>query len=337
MSGSSNSGHPDRDGVDDRRATILQAVVQQYIETSQPVSSSTIAGGVQASSATVRSEMAALEREGFLHQPHTSAGRVPTDRGYRFFVDHLEGPGRLGRAQQQNVREFFAKASGEIEQMLHETGRLLTDLTGAAAVVVGPTHETTTVRSAQIVSLSPRNALVVVVLSDGTVEKFSIDLPTDTSESTIAEASQQLSQRCNGRSLQGVDTKHRNAITALALQAMNARATSERGVYVGGASQLAGAFEAIETVRNVISILEQQYVVVTLVRDLLDRGVTVSIGGENGLQPLAHCSLVVAPTLVDGKPQGSVAILGPTRMDYGQAMAAVSVVSKQLGERLGEN
>ena len=95
---------------DDRRATILQAVVQQYIETSQPVSSSTIAGGVQASSATVRSEMAALEREGFLQQPHTSAGRIPTDQGYRFFVDHLEGPGRLGRTQQQNVREFFCKS-----------------------------------------------------------------------------------------------------------------------------------------------------------------------------------------------------------------------------------
>jgi len=323
--------------IDDRRAAILQAVVQQYIETSQPVSSSTIAGGVQASSATVRSEMAALEREGYLQQPHTSAGRVPTDMGYRFFVDHLDGPGRLGRTQQQNVREFFAKASGEIEQMLHETGRLLTNLTGAAAVVVGPTHETTTVRSAQIVSLSQRNALVVVVLSDGSVEKFLFDLTSDASETAIADASQQLSLHCNGRSLGSIESTHADAITTLALQAMQTGATTERGVYVGGASQLASAFEAVDTVRNVISILEQQYVVVTLIRDLLDRGVTVSIGGEHNLQPLAHCSLVVAPTLVDGEPQGSVAILGPTRMDYGQAMAAVSVVSKQLGERLGDN
>lgn len=323
--------------IDDRRAAILQAVVQQYIETSQPVSSSTIAGGVQASSATVRSEMAALEREGYLHQPHTSAGRVPTDMGYRFFVDHLDGPGRLGRAQQQNVREFFAKASGELEQMLHETGKLLTNLTGAAAVVVGPGHESTSVRSAQIVSLSQRNALVVVVLSDGSVEKFALDLPVDASEQEIADASLQLAQHCNNKVLGTLAANHQNPITTLALQAMQARTTSERGVYVGGASQLAGAFDAVETVRNVLSILEQQYVVVTLVRDLLDRGVTVSIGGEHNLLPLAHCSLVVAPTLVDGEPQGSVAILGPTRMDYGQAMAAVTVVSKQLGERLGDN
>jgi heat-inducible transcriptional repressor len=323
--------------IDDRRAAILQAVVQQYIETSQPVSSSTVAGGVQASSATVRSEMAALEREGYLHQPHTSAGRVPTDQGYRFFVDRLDGPGRLGRAQQQNVREFFAKASGEIEQMLHETGQLLTDLTGAAAVVVGPTPDTNRVRSAQIVSLSPRNAIVVVVLSDGSIEKFSLDLPDDTGDDAVADASMRLAQHCAGKAMADLGTEHPDVITALALRSMQIPAKSERGVYVGGASRLAGAFEAVETVRNVISILEQQYVVVTLIRDLLDRGVTVSIGGEHNLQPLAHCSLVVAPTLVDGKPQGSVAILGPTRMDYGQALAAVSVVSKQLGERLGDS
>src|SRR5215210_4489662 len=99
--------------VDDRRAAILRAVVQQYIETSQPVSSSTVAGAdeVQASSATVRSEMAALEREGYLQQPHTSAGRIPTDRGYRFFVDQLNQPGQLGAAQQQDVRKFFQKAT----------------------------------------------------------------------------------------------------------------------------------------------------------------------------------------------------------------------------------
>lgn len=320
--------------IDDRRAAILQAVVQQYIETSQPVSSSTIAGGVQTSSATVRSEMAALEREGYLQQPHTSAGRVPTDMGYRFFVDNLQGPGRLGRSQQQNVREFFAKASGEIEQMLHETGRLLTNLTGAAAVVVGPQHDSTSIRSAQIVLLAPRHALVVVVLSDGSVEKFSLDVPSEITDEAIATSSSLLSEHCNGLALRHVDADHRDPITSLALQAMQSQTKTERGVYVGGASQLAGAFEAVDTVRNVISILEQQYVVVTLIRDLLDRGVTVSIGGEHNLQPLAHCSLVVAPTLVDGEPQGSIAILGPTRMDYGQAMAAVTVVSKQLGERL---
>lgn len=325
--------------IDDRRAAILQAVVRQYIETSQPVSSATVAGGVKASSATVRTEMAALERDGYLHQPHTSAGRVPTDAGYRFFVDHLNPPRQLGAAQQQDVRAFFAKASGEIEEMLHETGRLLTKLTGAAAVVVGPDHEANSIRSAQIVSLSQKHGVVVVVLSDGSVEKFSVELPENSSELAVSQASAELSKHCNGKTLASAtkDANHKSSIVEAALMAMRATDKTDRGVYVGGASELAGAFEAVETVRNVISILEQQYVVVTLIRDLMDRGVSVSIGNEHRVQPLAHCSLVVAPTLVDGEPHGSVAILGPTRMDYGQAMAAVTVVSKKLGERLGDS
>ena len=106
-------------------------------------------------------------------------------------------------------------------------------------------------------------------------------------------------------------------------------------VFVGGASRLAGSFDAVEVVSGVLTVLEQQYIVVTLMRDLLDRGISVSIGAENNLQSLAQCSLIVAPTMVDGEHRGSVAVLGPTRMDYSGAMAAVTVVSQRLGERLG--
>ncbi len=331
--------------VDDRRAAILRAVVQQYIETSQPVSSSHVAdvAGVQASSATIRGEMAALEREGFLQQPHTSAGRIPTDRGYRFFVDQLNEPGQLDESKAQDVRVFFNKASGEIEQMLHQTGRLLSNLTGAAAVVVGPDHETTKVRSVQLVALNTRTALAVVVYSNGSVEKRTIELDDNTSDATVSAAGVRLMQHLDGQSLfdAGDPTAANNAgvdeLVAKTLRAL--RSEHEQGgdnVFVGGASRLAASFEAVETVRNVLTILEQQYVVVTLIRDLLDRGMSVSIGEENKLVPLAQCSLVVAPTLIEGENRGSIAILGPTRMDYGQAMAAVSVVSRHLSERLSE-
>jgi len=333
--------------VDDRRAAILRAVVQQYIETSQPVSSSHVAevSGVQASSATVRSEMAALERDGFLQQPHTSAGRIPTDRGYRFFVDAMAAPGKLDPAKANDVRTFFNKASGEIEQMLHETGRLLSNLTGAAAVVVGPDHETNKVRSVQLVTLGPRTALAVVVYSNGSVEKRSITLDDNTSEATVAAASAHLMSHLTNKALFDAGTilpttnANVDALVNKTLGALQVTKVEEAGdnVFVGGASRLAQSFEAVDTVRNVLSILEQQYVVVTLIRDLLDRGVTVSIGEEHNLRPLAHCSLVVAPTMIEGEQRGSVAILGPTRMDYGQAMAAVTVVSKRLGERLSES
>src|SRR5947207_12224168 len=144
--------------LDDRKAAVLRAVVREYIETAQPVGSTHVARTTDlgVSPATVRNEMALLERDGYLTQPHTSAGRVPTDKGYRFFVDQLTTPGALPPVQRQQVREFFARAHGEIEQMLHDTSRLLSNLTDYAAVIVAPALEGAVVRSVQLVGLTPR-------------------------------------------------------------------------------------------------------------------------------------------------------------------------------------
>src|SRR3954462_6820990 len=139
--------------LDERKAAILRAVVEEYIETAQPVGSGHIAPAVNVSSATVRNEMVALEHEGYLRQPHTSAGRVPTDKGYRYFVDSLRGPGQLGTAQVQQGWAFFAKAHGELEQMRSDTGRLMSALTAHTAVVVGRPADTARIRSVQLVAL----------------------------------------------------------------------------------------------------------------------------------------------------------------------------------------
>src|ERR1700728_630614 len=189
--------------LNDRRAAILEAVVTEYIGTAEPVGSSHVANapGVQVSSATVRSEMVALEREGYLVQPHTSAGRIPTDKGYRFFVDQLTGPGVLGPSQRKQVSQFFEQVHGEMETVLERASGLLSELTSYAAVVVGPSHDTATIRSMQLVGLSPQHALLVVVLSDGAVEKRTIDLETETSDETLARAGTLLSAHLVGRTL----------------------------------------------------------------------------------------------------------------------------------------
>src|SRR6202522_120372 len=176
--------------LNERQAAILEAVVTEYIGTAEPVGSSHVASspGVQVSSATVRSEMVALEREGYLVQPHTSAGRIPTDKGYRFFVDHLTGPGVLGPAQRKQVSQFFEQVHGEMETVLERASGLLSELTSYAAVVVGPSHETASIRSVQLVGLSPLHALLVVVLSDGAVEKRTIEMQAETSEDWLARA-----------------------------------------------------------------------------------------------------------------------------------------------------
>jgi heat-inducible transcriptional repressor len=328
--------------LDERKAAILRAVVEEYIETAQPVGSGAVAPQVKASSATVRNDMATLEQEGFLHQPHTSAGRVPTEKGYRFFVDTMDAPAQLGAPQSQQVRSFFAQAHGELESLLLDTSRLLSDLTDYAAVVTTPAAERTTVRSVQLVGLSPRHALAVVVLSNGTVDKRGVDLAADTGDERIAAATAHLAPLLVGLTPGDLPTvvpptgdQATDDTVAAALAALRAAPNDDSGgVFVGGTARMAAAFDAVDTVREVLSILEQQLVVVTVLRDVLDRGLQVAIGSETGLIPLAECALVVSPYEVEGERAGTIGVLGPSRMNYPQALAAVAVVSKRLGRHL---
>jgi heat-inducible transcriptional repressor len=333
--------------LDARKAAILNAVVTEYIGSAQPVGSQHVvdAPGVSVSSATVRSDMALLEREGFLAQPHTSAGRIPTDKGYRFFVDHLAGTGSLDPNGRQQVRQFFKHAHGEIEMMLERTSGLLADLTDCTAMVVGPSHESAAIRSVQLVGLGPRLALLVVVLADGAVQKQSVELADEVDDATLAAAAARLAAHSLGVPLTKVGPKAAgtgdpttDAVVAVGLKALRALGTSEGGdqLFVGGSSRMVEAFDAVETVRSVLSILEQQLVVVTLLRDILDTGLSVAIGTEHGMEPLASCAIVVMPVSVDGMERGTIGLLGPTRMNYPLALAAARVVGDRLGERLSE-
>lgn len=335
---------PDTQDLDPRKAAILEAIVSEYIGTAQPVGSqhAARAAGINVSSATVRAEMVALERDGYLVQPHTSAGRIPTDKGYRFFVDQLTEPGILGPAQRQKVAKFFQQVHGEMEDMLERTSGLLSDLTSYAAVVLPPGHESAAVRSVQLVGLAPRLALLVVVLADGAVDKRTLDLPDDVGDDVLAAAGATVQALAASRPLgateEQVVTGDRvlDDVVGLALRAMKDLASTEGDrVIVGGSSRLAAAFDAVETVRSVLASLEQQLVIVSLLRDVLERGLSVAIGMEHGYEPLASCAVVVAPLSVDGHEAGAVGLLGPTRMNYPQALAAARVVSDRLGERLG--
>ncbi len=328
-----------------RKAAILNAVVAEYIETAQPVGSAHVTGapGIDVSSATVRSEMASLEREGFLVQPHTSAGRIPTDKGYRFFVDHMASPGTLGEAERQEVRQFFAQVHGEVEELLARTSGLLTNLTDYATVVVGPGHESSSIRSVQLVGLAPTVVLVLVVLSDGAVDKRTVEVAEEASETALAGASAHLTAGLVGHVLgdRGASLLPTGDESVDALVRIGAAVVAELGqapdadhVFVGGSSRVASAFDAVDTVRSVLAILEQQLVVVELIEEVLDCGLTVAIGVEHGFEPLASCALVVSPLTVDGEPAGTIGVLGPTRMNYSRALAAVRVVGEQLSDRL---
>jgi heat-inducible transcriptional repressor len=341
-------------GVDDRRIAILRRVIEHYVATGQPVGSNHIASmpGVNVSAATIRNDMAALEAEGYLAQPHTSAGRVPTDKGYRVYVDHLTTTdvakaGRLDTVSHQRLGDFFDSAHFRLEETLHRTSLLLAQLTNYTAVVTGPSVSEAVVRSAHVVALNDRLGTVVAVLSNGDIESEQIEFATPPSEMQIALANARLNESLVGKTLgdgslrndaprqgDGIDAD----VEALVGRAVAAVTEGKRrdSVFVGGTASLTTAFDAVEVVRSVLETLEQQYVVVSLVRDMLSRGVSVAIGAETGVEPLSVCSVVLAPVVRDGETIGSVGVLGPTRMNYPAALATVEVVSDRLGRRLTE-
>ena len=336
--------HPD---LDERKAAILKAVVEEYVESAQPVGSQAIAesSGLGVSSATVRNEMTILERDGYLVQPHTSAGRVPTDLGYRFFVDHFTGAGSLPIPQRRAVADFFASAHRALEDLLHETSVLLSRVSHHAAVVVGPQPDAARVRSVQLVALQGRAVLAVVVLSNGAVEKQLLTLDADVDDGRVTAATAALDTQLRNSTwgeLSETTTTGDPDVDALVLaarEALTTRSSDEtpESVYVGGTSLLAAeqsAFAKHERAARLLEMLEHQVVVVSMVRELLDRGLTVSIGSENTIADLRDCSVVLAPYEVEGRPAGVVGVLGPTRMDYRHALSAVTVVSEQLGRHL---
>lgn len=332
--------------LDDRKASILGALVEAYIETAQPVGSGRLssAWSVDVSPATVRTEMAQLQEAGYLVKPHTSAGRVPTEKGYRFFVDNLVEPVRLAAIDRRQVRSFFGNAHGEMEWILQETSQLLAAMTGSAGVVVAPDSDHEILRSVQIVDLGAGHALLVVVTANGSVEKHALELADDDLdfEETLARVTSHLLDYLRGHRLAALPTvplTGQELIDRVLVQvrgALDDLAAIQETAYVGGASVMAETLEDTDRVRRVLDLLERQIVVVGLIRDLMDRGLSVAIGSETGVEPLAGCSLVVAPYKIAGEAAGSIGVLGSTRMDYPQVLATVGVVGRWLGDHLTE-
>ncbi len=332
--------------MDKRKAAILRAVVDEYVQSAEPVGSSYLArvSGIQVSSATIRNDMNLLEHEGYLTQPHTSAGRIPTDKGYRYYVDTFVNEVDESDVMQfKSVEEFFTKAHGALAEMFSDTSRLLTNMTNYAAVVTGPSPETILIRSVQLVSLDPKRVLLLMVDSKGAVEKKILELASDVSESDLEQVSNMLTQKLRGFPLgsplckpESIGNPDLDQLCVLVLDNLKKFQGETEAVYIEGASKVANAFDAVDTVRRVLATLEQHFLVVSLIRDVLSKGQKVAIGTELGIEPLAECSVVVSPYVVEGEQLGSIGLVGPTRMNYPKVLAAVNLVSTGLGKRLSE-
>jgi len=342
---------PNDTQMSDRRASVLRALISHYVSSGEPVGSKTLVEryNLGVSSATVRNEMAALEEAGFISQPHTSAGRVPTDAGYRYFVDALGSAARLPARQMHQIQSFFGEPRWELEDALRQTASLLSSLTNHAAVVFAPALDRSLVRHVELVGLAGARAMVVLVTDTGRVENHIIALPPEPDDPQLDETGQMLNRMLAETPLEEAPAKIIEELEKLPLElrlvasavavALAQGLTEQDGerVFLEGTSTIVDEhkFSDLETVRQVIGALEHRRLLLEVLADALSLGsVSVRIGSENPVSEMQFCTVITAPYGASASPIGSLGVVGPTRMDYRRTIAAVHEVSANLGRML---
>lgn len=332
-----------------RRLEILRAIVDEYVATQEPVGSKAIADRHElgVSPATIRNEMALLEEEGLITAPHTSAGRIPTDRGYRVFVDKLAEVKPLSAPERRAI-ESFLEGALDLDDVVMRTVRLLADVTKQVAVVQYPSIVKSRVRHVELVPLTSSRIMMILITDAGRVEQRVIELTRDVQDAFIASIRTQLNNAMAGQTLpdvaeritgiiEGYNAADRRDISLIvsAVIEMAIERAEEKVVLAGTANLARFSDDFSSTMHPVLEALEEQVVLLRLLGDAADT-VKVRIGSEQSEKNLKTTSLVTVGYGDSGSPLGALGILGPTRMDYAGSMAAVGAVARYVGRFITE-
>jgi heat-inducible transcriptional repressor len=336
--------------VEERKLEVLRAIVEDFIATNEPVGSKAIADrhNLGVSPATIRNDMAALEDEGLIHQPHTSAGRVPTDAGYRMFVDRITSLKPLSAAERRAIEKFLNNAV-DLDGVLHNAVKALAQLTRNVAVVQYPSLSRSRVRHMETVLLSPSRLMLVLITDTGRVEQRVVDLPAPVETHEVADLRNTLNGKLTGQRLADAPTivaelpaavpGHLSGlVTTLSSVLLEALVEhpAERVVLAGSANLTEHTLD-FPAIRPVLEALEEQVVLLRLLDQQSGTGqVLVRIGNENPYEGLQTASVVSAGYGTSGVSLGGVGVLGPRRMDYAHTMARVAAVARYVGDLLAE-
>jgi len=337
---------------EERKLNVLRAIVEDYVATQEPVGSKALVDRhrLGVSPATVRNDMAVLEEEGFITQPHTSAGRIPTDKGYRLFVDKLSTVKPLSAAEKRAITTLLEGAV-DLDDVVQRSVRLLAQLTRQVAVVQYPTLSRSTVRHVEVVQLGGSRLLLVLILSTGRVEQRVVELPEPLPEDEVADIRTKVNRSVLGERLADASDKlvqlpdefgrgRRAPVAALVaslVEAMSDHRSDER-VAVGGTANLARFGDGFDaSIRPMLEALEEHVVLLRLLGEATSSStVTVRIGHEGPVQELASTSVVATGYGPREEALASLGVVGPTRMDYPGSMAAVRAVARYVGRILDE-
>jgi len=343
--------------ADERRFEVLRAIVADFVATQEPIGSKSLVDrhNLGVSSATVRNDMAVLEAEGYITQPHTSSGRIPTEKGYREFVDRLDGVKPMSPPERRAILSFL-DSGVDLDDVLRRAVRLLAQLTRQVAVVQYPTLSSSTVRHLEVVALSPVRLLLVVITDSGRVDQRIVELGHPLDEQQQAQLRELLGQALDGKKLAAAsiavaDLAGQLATAPVGLGDAVGRAATvlletllehrEERLLMGGAANLTrNSADFGGSLRSVLEALEEQVVVLKLLAAQQEAGkVTVRIGHEteiaSGAEQMAGTSVVTTTYGTMDTVYGGMGVLGPTRMDYPGTISSVAAVALYISEVLG--
>jgi heat-inducible transcriptional repressor len=342
--------------ADDRRFEVLRAIVADFVATKEPIGSKSLVErhNLGVSSATVRNDMAVLEAEGYIAQPHTSSGRVPTEKGYREFVDRLDDVKPLSAAERRAIQAFL-ESGVDLDDVLRRAVRLLAQLTRQVAIVQYPTLSTSTVRHLEVIALTPARLLMVVITDSGRVDQRVVELGDVIDDHQLAQLREMLGQALEGKKLSAASIAVAELVAQLDGRGGQSKSLSdavgrsatvlleslvehtEERLLLGGTANLTrNTADFGGSLRSILEALEEQVVVLRLLAAQQEAGkVTVRIGHETEAEQMMGTSVVSTAYGTIDTVYGGMGVLGPTRMDYPGTIASVAAVALYIGEVLG--
>lgn len=335
--------------LDLRKKKVLQAIVEEYINTAEPVSSAaiTINHGLNCSSATIRNDMAELEKEGYLDKPHTSAGRVPSARGYRFYVDELLNDENISLDEIQFIKSRLETKVNEIEDLTKITTNTISELTHYATVAIGPKVTEQTIEDIKFVLLGNRVLMAVILTDSGLIKESIIKFDEDITSNQVENLNFIFNAKLRGKPLGKIDkpmeeyissemNNQINVIKPIIEQMNKAIGGETEQLYLEGASKVFDfpEFNKIDTARNFLNILDTKERVINLLNTGFAKDINVYIGDENNNDELKDFSVVTFKHTVGNVDLGTIGIIGPKRMDYSKVISVMKYISKNLNEQL---
>ena len=338
--------------MDARKFRILQAIIDDYILTAIPVGSRTISKKYEMglSSATIRNEMSDLEELGYLDQPHVSAGRIPSAKAYRLYVDQLLQNGSIRTGDAADVRAYFTNRAQQMEDVISRAAQALSGLTHYTSLVMSPKGAELRIRTLQLVPVSSQSALLVIVTDGGIMRDSVIRVGNDMDSDALYAVSRTLTERLSGHTLSEALTliketerdmqAERPVLSGVAefLDAVDSEGGKAK-LTLGGASNILNfpEFSDVEKARCFLSVLETKDKLLKLMENHGEMAFTVRIGPETGIPELEDCSLVTATYRLSDNTHGTIGVIGPTRMQYGRVLSVLSAMGKQLTDLLRQD